>query len=67
VEEKLVNWESVGAHMLRKCPVCGTPMRKEFELREELKIKKDPCVCGYFFPYLDDTPSNFAYYSPSIK
>ena len=63
VEDMVANWESVGAHMLRKCPLCGTPMRKPFELRDEIAVKTTPCECGYTFPYLPSQPSNFAYYA----
>jgi heme-degrading monooxygenase HmoA len=67
IEDMVVNWESVGSHILRKCPLCGTPKRQPFELREEIKTKQVPCECGFEFPYLASTESNFAFYAESPK
>lgn len=60
IEDVVTNWVCVESKIMRKCPVCGKGARWDFDLKEELKNKAIACECGFIFPYLERTPSNFA-------
>jgi len=61
IENMITNWECVESKLMRICPVCGTPTAKEFELKDEVSVRKVACSeCGFDFPRLGSTPDNFA-------
>ena len=66
IEDVVTNWECVESKIMRLCPVCGAGLRQEFDLKDEVQARMKPCgTCGFTFPRLDDTDSNFALFRSS--
>lgn len=55
MEDQVTNWSHEDSKILRVCPVCGTGISREFDLKNEIGNKQIPCECGFNFPYLDTT------------
>jgi heme-degrading monooxygenase HmoA len=55
IEDQVTNWSLEDAKILRVCPVCGSGIAREFDLRQEIENKRIGCECGFAFPYLDTT------------
>ena len=56
----MTNWTLVESNIMRLCPVCAQGVREEFEMPDEATTRATPRTqCGFKFPTLGTTASNF--------
>ena len=61
IENMVTNWECVESKIMRVCPVCGQASGESFDLKDQAAALTAACGgCGFRFPRLESTPSNFA-------
>lgn len=61
IENVITNWECVESKIMRLCPVCNHGYGGAFELKDQAATLETACPqCGFRFPRLQNTRSNFA-------